>query len=315
MSKRDEEVDAMHLVAETMVPPYKEVVGWMHRLEAVANAVSDREAERRWADLIKATTESREAMDGLFRAAQLLRDSEVITGLEAAWVFGQLYEVHEWPFLDTLGLRARTALEAGFYEARGETQLATEFREQPEKCWADWEEGRFTLVQDMRGLDARLAAVPDPATVDALAAGINGCITPDGERTVDALIELADEIPHAQVTAAVQAAQQCRACGALTKQQASRFLIVLIAPVVFGMCQFDRQWRQLTDEMLRCVRELRSAQEGAATRRLWSSRRVQLEKYRARRESRLWAYCFRVFGEHEIADTMRSPAAERALAG
>src|SRR3954469_15778867 len=81
MSKQDDEIDAMHMVAETMVPPYREVLGWMRDLAAVANAESDREAESGWNCLIDATTDSREAMDGVFRAAQLLRDSEVITDL------------------------------------------------------------------------------------------------------------------------------------------------------------------------------------------------------------------------------------------
>jgi hypothetical protein len=39
-----------------------------------------------------------------------------------------------------------------------------------------------------------------------------------------------------------------------------------------------------------------------------------LESCRARRAAQLWAYCFRVFGEHELADLMRSRVAELAVA-
>jgi hypothetical protein len=314
MSKQDEEIDAMHMVAETNVPPYREVLRWMRRLAAVANAASDRDAEKAWNCLIGETTDSREAMDGVFRAAQLLRDSEVITDLEAAWVFGQLYEQHEWPFSDSLGLRARTELEAGFYEARGEVKLAKEFRDNREECWSRWEEGRFTLVEDMRGVDARLGAAPNPAHVDAISGAFQGCFNADGKCWDErALRHLAYRIPHGQVTGAVRAAQECRGRGELTKSAAAHFLIPLLAPVVQGMCQFDRAWRQVSAEMYECLKALESEESGAKTRRLWE-RHGKLAQCRARRESQMWAYCFRVFGEHELARVMREEPVEKALA-
>lgn len=97
-------------------PRWNAVRGAMRQLTAVTEAHTATEAEHRFEQLLVRAERSVELTNAAYVAAQILRDSEILSRVEAAYVFCLLFTRHTDDGAD--------AVEAQFHRARGETALA-----------------------------------------------------------------------------------------------------------------------------------------------------------------------------------------------
>lgn len=295
--------------AEVTRPGYEIVTKAMQRLSAIAAAGSDRAAETLYVDLLDAATKSSEILDATFLAAQALRDLGTLTAAEATWMFRALFQTREDRLLREHRLANWRHVEAAFYDVRGEDRLARMVignrRAFDELCT----EGLFTLVEDKRAFDLRIAAAPNAATVAEFRRRLAQAGS-DGKRRVTAYVTVGCELmQHRDVHSAVVAVQESRAAGEFPRVHADLLISELLAPVISGMLETDREWRQLSREMRDCL--IAYGIDPSDARHAEPAEYKILKVCRNRRERFIKAYCYRLYGEHPMANALRRLAMPR----
>lgn len=282
-----------------MRPRWNTVRGVMRQLTALAEARTAVEAERRLEQLLARAEGSIEVRNAAYVAAQVLRDSGVLSRAEAAYVFSELFAFHVEVHPEN---GCSDVIEAWFHRARGETALA-ELLVRDERAYRYLvAEGEFSLVEDKFAPDEDVAEEADPATVAAICERVTALAAAETVReTLATHRGLHDALKGADVASGMAAVQALRGIGLVSFRESIGLVSQVLSGLVNMEIEGDRECARV-QRRIEALRGTEGAQAGGEP--VAESTKAELAVLESRYDARsnaVFAACLRRFGEHDAA--------------
>jgi hypothetical protein len=329
-----------HTPDVTIVPSPRQVRIEMRRLNLGVISSTEKTSERRMDRFLSRASRSWAATETAFAAVQTLRDFGGIDGSEAAWLFGELFELHIEDFeagdgpigrahraqVEVLSRTVETPLDASivqanydatneayrqgrlevlaeFHRARGEDRLADMILTDGETYSLMCADGGHSLIEEKGFHDRPVMRSAEPKAVARIAESILSYSSLESLREVIQNWRAAQQsVSEKETGSAIAAVQQVRAVGAISEAEGAYLIDDFLSMTFQEAWEVDRACARLRKAMEAVEREHGAAPDTGFPKGQEPLEWKVLDAQLKRRMEAIAAFWLRRYGEHRLAN-------------